>query len=147
MTTLFIVFGVVRFSIRGSCQTIWTPPPHLPSIESFAIFWISVVYSDTLNRSDITRTYDLIVELDLKLLHVWPFNRIPRDFYEIFATSITCQQKMLTPQDTWFLEHLELSYVLHVEINDTSWFHDSWFWYRTLPYNIASSLSRVFCQM
>ena len=81
--------------------------PHSP--EGYTIFWRMTIYSDTLHWV-ITHFFDplLIWTLLLNLtfyLIVWRFHRT-------FATGSACQQRTLTPPNTWSCPTLGLACVL-----------------------------------
>ena len=68
------------------------------------------IYSDTLHWSGITPMFDPITVLDL--ITVFDFYLIARGFHRTFATGAACQQRTLTPPDTWSCPTLGLAIVL-----------------------------------
>ena len=84
-----------------------------PSPEYYTTFWMMTIYSDTLHRSGISPIFDPISDLDLiKKLPNLTFYLIARDFHRTFATNAACQQRTLTPPDTWSCPTLGLASVL-----------------------------------
>ena len=94
------------WSIRGSYQTIRVPP----SPECYTTSWMMTIYSDTLHWSGISPI--------LTLLLIWTslpnmtFYLITRGFHRTFATNAACQQRTLTPPDTWSCPTLGFASVL-----------------------------------
>ena len=86
-----------------------------PSPECYTTFWIMAIYSGTLHWSGITPIVDPITDLDLitefDLLPNNIINLITRGFQGTFATG-ACQQRTLTPPDTWSCPTFGLARVL-----------------------------------
>ena len=81
-----------------------------PSPECYTTFWRMTIYSDTLHWWDITPIfYPLLIWTLLPnltfYLTVWGFHRT-------FAMGAACQQRTLTPPDTWSCPTLGLACVL-----------------------------------
>ena len=80
------------------------------SSECYTTFWRITIYSDTLHWWDILPVFDplliwtVLPNLTFYLI-VWGFNRT-------FATGAACQQRTLTPPDTWSCPSLGLVCVL-----------------------------------
>ena len=70
-----------------------------PSPECYMTFWMMTIYSDTLHWSGITPIFDPIT--DLHLISEFAFSLIASGFHRTFATVAECQQRTLTPPDTW----------------------------------------------
>ena len=81
-----------------------------PSPQCYIIFWIMTIYIDTVHWSGITPIFDPL--LIWTLLPNLTFYLIARGFHRIFATGAACQQRTLTPQDTWSCPTLGLASVL-----------------------------------
>ena len=72
-----------------------------------------------LNRSECPPFYDLYTELDLQ--------RIMSGFDGAFATGVACQQRTLTPPDTWFRPFfggLHMLWLLKLVLPDLHQFYD-----------------------
>ena len=81
-----------------------------PSPECYTTFWRMTIYSDTLHWWDITPIfYPLLI---WTLLPNLTFYLIVWGFHRTFATGATCQQRTLTPPDTWSCPTLGLACVL-----------------------------------
>ena len=78
----------------------------VPSPECYTTFWMMTIYSDTLHWSGITPI------LIWTLLPKLTFYLIKRSFHRIFATGTACQQRTLTPPDTWSCPALGFASVL-----------------------------------
>ena len=73
-------------------------------------YWKMTIYSDTLHWWDITPIFD-----PLLIWALWPnltFYLILWGFHRTFATGAACQQRTLTPPDTWSCPTLGLACVL-----------------------------------
>ena len=70
-----------------------------PSPECYTTFWMMTINSDTLHWLGITPIFYPISDLDL--ITEFDFYLIARGFHRTFATGAACQQRMLTPPDTW----------------------------------------------
>ena len=81
-----------------------------PSPECYTTFWRMTIYSDTLHWWDITPIFDPI--LIWTLLPNLTFYLIVWGFHRTFATGAACQQRPLTPPDTWSCPTLGLACVL-----------------------------------
>ena len=81
-----------------------------PSPECYTTFWRMTIYSDTLHWLDITPIFDPL--LIWTLLPNLTFYLIVWGFHRTFAAGAVCQQRTLTPPDTWSCPTLELAYVL-----------------------------------
>ena len=94
-------------------------------------FWTMTIYSDNLHWSGITPI--------LTLLLIWTFlpnltfYLIARGFHTTFATGAACQQRTLTPPDTWSCPTLGLASVrmLRLISPELSLFLD--FWVSNIP--------------
>ena len=73
------------------------------SPECYTTFWMMTNYSDTLHWSGITPIFDPITDLDL----ITEFDFLPN-----CATGAACQQRTLTPPDTWSFPTSGLASVL-----------------------------------
>ena len=96
--------------LRGSYQTIWGPP--LPNV--YTIFSMMTIYSDTLNRSDITPIFDPVTDLNLTLY------LIARGFRRGICNG--CSMPTEDAYSSWHLVlfHLWISQFFCIEIN-LSW--------------------------
>ena len=74
------------------------------------MLWMMTIYSDILHWSGITPILTLL--LILTLLPNLTFYLIARGFHRTFATGAACQQRTLTPPDTWSCPTLGLASVL-----------------------------------
>ena len=103
--TFEIVSKEVLWSVRGSYQTIWGPP--LPNVTRHSGWWPQKV----------------TISIDRTLHQFWPlliwtllpnltFYLIVQSFHRTYATGAACQQRTLTPPDTWSCPTLGLAYVL-----------------------------------
>ena len=81
-----------------------------PSPEYYTTFWRMTIYSATLHWWDITPMFDPL--LIWTLLSNLTFYLILWGFHRTFATGATCQQRTLTPPDTWSCPILGLACVL-----------------------------------
>ena len=83
----------------------------------------------------VDKIFDLL--LILTLLPNWTFYLIARSFHRTFATEAACQQRTLTPPDTWFCPTLGLACVLILRpiAPELLLFPDIW----------VSTTSRYFC--
>ena len=81
-----------------------------PSPECYTTFWMMTIYSDTLHWWDITPIFDPL--LIWTLLPNLTFYLIVWGFHKTFATVAACQQRTLTPLDTWSCPTLGLACVL-----------------------------------
>ena len=79
------------FSVRGSHQTIWGPP--LPNVTRHSGWW-----PHTVTRS-----------IDRTLHQFLTFYLIVQGFHRTYATGAACQQRTLTPPDTWSCPTLGLA--------------------------------------
>ena len=81
-----------------------------PSTECYTTFWRMTIYSvDTLHGSGITPILTLL--LNWILLRNLTFYQIARGFHRTFTKGVTCQQRTLTPPDTWSCPTLGLACV------------------------------------
>ena len=79
-----------------------------PFPECYMIFWKMTIYSDTHHWSDITKMFDPVIDLDL----ITEFDFLPncaRGVHRIFTKGAACQQRTLTPPDTWSFHTLGLA--------------------------------------
>ena len=90
----------------GSYQTIWGPP--LPNVTRHSGWWPSTVTPSI----DQALHQFLTLLLILTLLPNLTFYLIARGFHRTFATGAACQQRTLTPPDTWSCPTLGLASVL-----------------------------------
>ena len=104
--TFEIVSKEVLWSVRGSYQTIWGPP--LPNVTRHSGWWPSTVTPSI----DQALHQFLTLLLILNLLPNLTFYLIARGFHRTFATGAACQQRTLTPPDTWSCPTLGLASVL-----------------------------------
>ena len=108
-----------------------------PSPECYMTFCMMTIYSDTLRWSGITPICDSITDLGL----ITEFDRIARGFHRTFATGAACQQRTLTPPDTWSCPILGLASVLMLRpiSPELVLFPDFWVsnipWYQCFAYN------------
>ena len=102
-----IVSKEVIWSVRGSYQTIWCPP--LPNVTRHSGWWPHTVTPSidrTLHQFLTVTDLDHITEFDLKNY------LIVEGFHRTYATGAACQQRTLTPPDTWYCPTLGLTCVL-----------------------------------
>ena len=104
--TFGIVSTGVLWSVWGSCRVMWGPP--LPSVTRHSGWWPSTV---TPSIDQALRQF-LTLLLILTLLPNSTFYLIVRGFHRTFATGAACQQRTLTPPDTWSCPTLGLACVL-----------------------------------
>ena len=81
-----------------------------PSPECYMAFWRLTIHSDILDWSDITPILDLVTDLDL--ITEFDHYLIVRASHRTFASDAACQQRTLTPPDTWFCPSFGLACVL-----------------------------------
>ena len=94
------------WSVRGSYQTIWGRP--IPNVTQHSGWWPSTVTPSI----DQALHQFLTLLLILTLLPNLTFYLIARGFHRRFATGAACQQRTLTPPDTWSCLTLGLANVL-----------------------------------
>ena len=104
--TFGIVSKEVLWSVRGSFQTIWGPL--LPNVTRHSGLWPSSVTPSI----DQALHQFLTLQLILALLPNLTFYLIASGFHRTFAMGAACQQRMLTPPDTWSCLTLGLASVL-----------------------------------
>ena len=104
--TFEIVSKEVLWSVRGSYQTIWGSP--LPNVTRHSGWWPSTVTPSI----DQALHQFLTLLLILTLFPNLTFYLIARGFHRTFATDAACQQRTLTPPDTWSCPTLGLASVL-----------------------------------
>ena len=81
-----------------------------PSAECYSTFWMMTIYSDT--------SIDQALHQFLTILLIWTllpnltFYLILRGVHRTFATGAACQQRKLSPLDTWSCPTLGLASVL-----------------------------------
>ena len=80
-----------------------------PSPECYTAFWRIAIHSDTFHWWDITPIFDPLLVWTL-LLNL-TFYLIMLGFHRIFATGAVCQQRTLTPPDTWSCPVCKCSFV------------------------------------
>ena len=68
------------------------------------------IYSDILHRSGIAPIFDPVIDLDI--ITELTFYLIARGFHRTFTTSAACQQRTLTPSETWSCPILGFASVL-----------------------------------
>ena len=91
----YFSFALRKFYGRGSYQTIWGPP--LPNVTRHSGGW---PYS-------VSPSIDQALHQVLTLLLIWTlfpdFDLLPNceSLHRTFATGAVCQQRTLTPPDTW----------------------------------------------
>ena len=129
--TFEIVSKEVLWSVRGSYQTIWGPP--LPNVTRHSGWWQSTVTPSI----DQALHQFLTLLLILTLLPNLTFYLIARGFHRTFATGAACQQRTLTPPDTWSCPTLGLASVLMLRpiSSELVLFLDFW----------VSNIPRYFC--
>ena len=88
---------------------------NMRSPEYNTTFWMMTIYSDTLYWSGITPILTLL--LIWTLLPNVTFYRITRGLHITFATGAACQQRTLSPPDTWSCPTLGLASVLMLRPN------------------------------
>ena len=89
----------------GSYQTIWCPP--LPNVTRHSGWWPHTV------TPSIDRTlHQFLTITDLDLITELTFYLIVQGFHRTYATGAACQQRTLTPPDTWSCPTLGLACVL-----------------------------------
>ena len=98
-------------------------------------FWMMTIYSDTLHWPGISPIFDPIT--DLGLITECDFYLLARSFHGTFATGAACQQRTLTPPDTWSCPTLGLASVLMLRpiSPELVLFLDFW----------VSNITRYFC--
>ena len=105
MLSFEIVSKEVLWSVRGSYQTIWGPP--LPNVTRHSGWWPHTV------TPSIDRTlHQFLTITDLDLITEFDFYLIVQGFHRTYATGAACQQRTLTPPDTWSCPTLGLACVL-----------------------------------
>ena len=103
--TSYDVSKEVLWSVRGSYQTIWGPP--LPNVTRHSGWWPNTV------TPSIDRTlHQFLTITDLDLITEFDFLPIVQGFHGTYATGAACQQRTLTPPDTWSCPTLGLACVL-----------------------------------
>ena len=101
-----IVSKEVLWSVRGSYQTIWGPP--LLNVTRHSGWWPSTV-TPSIDQA-LYQFFTLL--LILTLFPNLSFYLIVRGFHKTFATGAACQQRTLTPPDTWSRPTFGLASVL-----------------------------------
>ena len=110
--------GYVKERLRSSLRKIYGRYGDLikqyeaPSPECYTTFWMMTIYSDTRHWSGTTPIFDPITDLISTLLPNLTFYLIARGFQRTFATDAACQQRTLTPPETWSCPTLGLASVL-----------------------------------
>ena len=103
--TFEIVSKEVLWSVRGSYQTIWGPP--LPNVTRHSGWWPNTV------TPSIDRTlHQFLTITDLDLITEFDFLPIVQGFHGTYATGAACEQRTLTPPDTWSCPTLGFACVL-----------------------------------
>ena len=103
--TFEIVSKEVLWSVRGSYQTIWGPP--LPNVTRHSGRWPHTV-TPSIDRS----LHQFLTITDLDFITEFDFYLILQGFHRTYATGAACQQRTLTPPDTWSCPTLGLACVL-----------------------------------
>ena len=99
--TFEIVTKEVIWSVRGYYQTIWGP------LSRHSGWWPHTV------TPSIDKTLHLFWTVpDLDLITGFDFHLIVEGFHRTYATGAACQQRTLTPPDTWSCPTLGLACVL-----------------------------------
>ena len=103
--TFEIVAKEILWSVRGSYQTIWGPLSRMlhDILDDDHIQWHPPLIGHYNNFWSL-RIWTLLPNLN--------FNLIMRGFHRTFATGATCQQRTLTPPDTWSCPTLGIACVL-----------------------------------
>ena len=102
---LKMVSKEVLWSVRGYYQTIWGPP--LPYATRHSGWWPNTV------TPSIDRTlHKFLTITDLDIITEFDFLHNCARFHRTYATGAACQQRTLTPPDTWSCPTLGLSCVL-----------------------------------
>ena len=112
-----------------------------PSPECYMTFWMMTIYSDTLHWSGITPIFYPITDLDL--ITEFNFYLIARGFHRTFATGAACQQRTLTPPDTWSCPTLGLASVIMLRPMSPELVLFPDFWVTNIPRYFCFCLQRV----
>ena len=113
-----------------------------PSHECYTTFWMMTTYSDPLHWSGITQIFDPITDLDL--ITEFDFYLIARGFHRTFATGVACQQRTLTPPDTWSCPTLGLASVLMLRPISPELVLSPGFWVSNIPRYFCFCVCRFF---
>ena len=123
------------WSVRGSHQTILGPP--LPNVTRHSAWW----------QSSVTPSIDQALNQFLTLFLIWTllpnliFYRFARGFHRTFATGAACQQRTLTPPDTWSCPTVELASVLMLRLISPELVLPPDFWVSNIPRYFCFCLS------
>ena len=125
-STIKIVSKEVLWSVRGSYQTIWGPP--LPNVTRHFGWWPHTV------TPSIDRTlHHFLTITDLDLITEFDFLPNVQGFHRTYATGAACQQRTLTPPDTWSCPILGLACVLMSRLISPELVLSSDFWISNIP--------------
>ena len=122
------------WSVRGSYQTIGGPP--LPNVTRHSRWWLHTVTPsiDRTLHQFLTITYlDLITKFDFYL--------IVQGFNWTYTTGAACQQRTLTPPDTWSCPTLGLACVLMSRRISPQLVLSPDFWISNIPRYFSFALS------
>ena len=133
--------GYVKECLRSSLRKFYgryrdlMKQYEVPSPEYNTTFWMMTIYSDTLHWSGITPIFHPITDLNL----ITEFDFLPycERFHRTFATGAACQQRTLTPPDTWSCPTLGLASVLMLRPMSPELVLFPGFW--------AANITRYFC--
>ena len=95
----------VSWSVRGSYQTIWGPP--LSSVTRHS-GWLPHTVTPPIDNT----LHQFLTVTDLDLITEFDFYLIEQGFHRTYVTGAACQQRTLTPPDTWSCLTLGLLCVL-----------------------------------
>ena len=99
--------GYVKERLRSSLRKFYgrygilSNNIRFPSPEYYTTFWMMTIYSDTSIEQALHQFLTLLL-IWTTLLPNLTFYPIADGFHRTFATGATCQQRTLTPPDTWF---------------------------------------------
>ena len=114
-------------NVRGSYQTIWGPP--LPNVTRHS-GWRTSTVTTSIDQA-LHRCFTLLVILTL--LPNLTFYLIARGFHSTYATGAACQQRTLTPPDTWYCPTLGLASVLMLRPMSPELVLFPYFWVSNIP--------------
>ena len=114
----------------------------LPLQGRSCVSWYCPIYSDTLHWWDITPIFDPL--LIWTLLPNLTFYLILLGFHRTFATDAACQQRTLTPPDTWSCPTLGLACVLMSRPTSPELVLFPDFWVSNIPWYFCFALKFIF---
>ena len=124
--TFEIVSKEVLWSVRRSYQTIWGPP--LPNATRRSGWWPHTV-TPSIDKT-LHQFWPLLI---WTLLPNLTFILIVQGFHRTYATGAACQQRTLTPPDTWSCPTLGLTCVLMSRPISPELVLSPDFWFSNIP--------------